>query len=232
MVAFLGTAHERTTLDLKRDYDRTSPLRPRYELAKDTAAFANALGGTLLVGAIEGTGASAGRATAFLSVPDPQALINELTEASRLCYPPPVIEPHRARVDASQQSLLLNRRCCDDADLLIINVQASLGGPIGCLDGDANGNRVDHAYRFPLRTSEGTRYLRPDELPFHMNSHERRTLLHLRQIDLDTPIDVWGRDVRAPMKPCTCSLVRVDGDRLVAVVDLRNGWPMIRTFQN
>lgn len=224
LVAFLGAAHERTMLDLKQDYKR-SPVRARYELAKDVAALANALGGTLLVGAIEGeiAGKKTGRATAFVDVPRDVELIDELTEAGRLCFPLSIVEVHRVTLKAIDQANILGRPCVTDAQLVIINVQASLAGPIGCLVPDNSGNRIDHAYRFPVRTAEGTRYLRPDELPFHMNSHERRTLLQLRQIPEDSPLDVWGRTGDGLTKSCRCSLVRVDADRLVAVLDRRDG---------
>lgn len=222
LVAFLGNAHERTTLDLKQDYSRT-PVRARYELAKDVTAFANALGGTLLVGAIEGTGAAKGRSVRFADVPDEADLINELTEATRLCLPLPVVEVHRATLSAADQASILGRTCADDARLVIINVQASIAGPIGCLGADAAGTRIDNAHRFPVRTAEGTRYLRPDELPFHMNSHERRTLLQLRQIPLGSALDVWGRTGDAPVRSCRCTLVRVDAERFVAVIEQRNG---------
>lgn len=221
LVSFLGVAHEKTTLDLKATYDRALPAR--YEQAKDLAAFANVLGGTLVVGAIEGKGPDKGRPIAFKSVPDVPYLTDELTEAVRLCFPPPVVLHHRITLTAAEQATLLDRPVSEDASLLIVNVQASLVSPIGCLGCDANGKKIDDHYRFPIRTVEGTRYLRPEELPFHMNSHERRTLLQLRQVPGDTMIFVWGRKLDGSVTPERCTLVSLDPERLVMRINRRDG---------
>jgi len=53
-----------------------------------------------------------------------------------------------------------------------------------------------------MRVGEGTRYLKPEELVFYMNSHERRMLIELRRIPgadgegaLDIPIHMFDRQL-------------------------------------
>jgi predicted HTH transcriptional regulator len=49
----LKTATKRTISDFKETYDLSDPTKT-YELAKDVVAFTNNLGGTILVGVVEG----------------------------------------------------------------------------------------------------------------------------------------------------------------------------------
>jgi hypothetical protein len=73
----------------------------------------------------------------------------------------------------------VGRRAAASVTLVAINVQPLLTTPVGCGACARDGTPVPDAHRFPVRTVDGTRYLRPEELAFHMNSHERRMLLQL-----------------------------------------------------
>lgn len=212
----LETATERTTLDFKKTYDLTDPTK-RYELGKDVVAFANNLGGTILIGVTEGKGIHAGRAVRFEHVQNSGELIKVLEAMVSLCRPVPVVVPEIVKLDAATQTSLLNRPVDDDVELLAINVYPLLATPIGAPSCDNEGKRIPDSYRFPIRTIEGTRYLRPEELAFHMNSAERRILLQLSQIRADERdmIDVWdyqlGDGLRPPRR---CSLKSVEAESL------------------
>jgi len=85
----IGTARETGTYDFKGSADPTDPR----ELAKDVAAFANAFGGVVLVGAVEDEQTH----TLKEYSPLPRAVADKLTTAYELavrdrCDPPPLVD--------------------------------------------------------------------------------------------------------------------------------------------
>ena len=90
----VGDGYEREVLDLKQTGKGTSA----FHFAKDVAAFANHLGGTLLVGAEE----HLGRVKEYhpLSEADVSAVQSTISMAVRdRCSPHPVVEPARIPYD-------------------------------------------------------------------------------------------------------------------------------------
>jgi hypothetical protein len=96
---------------------------------------------------------------------------------------------------------------CPDA-LVAAPAAAKVSRPGG---GEPKQVRVAHAWRFPIRRASQTHYLKPEELPLHMNPQTRRAYIRLDSIP---PRDgSWSRDVRAYFKtPSNFPGVTVQGE--------------------
>jgi hypothetical protein len=195
-ISLASAAHEKTVLDLKGHCDLSRPTQP-FELAKDMAAFANALGGTVLVGASERSdtlGRKTGRIEAFVPLADEQAIIKAATSAARdLCQPAITVEPEVIKLTRDEQRTLVDKPLQSVATLVALNVHPLVASPSGVAACDSTGMRIADAYRFPLRFLEGTKWLKPEELAFHMNSHERRIYLLLVRLPRDRDVLVWDK---------------------------------------
>jgi hypothetical protein len=221
-LSLAANAHEKTVLDLKTRYDLAN-LTSAFELAKDMAAFANALGGTVLVGASEHSdllGRKTGRIEAFVPNIDDQTLIKAATTAARdLCQPPITVEPEVIKLAVSEQASVVRRPLSQDATLVALNVHPLVASPCAAAACDAAGVRIANAYRFPLRFLEGTKWLKPEELAFHMNSHERRIYLLLAQMPRDQQIQVWDKGQGALGAKRLAKLVDVDAERMIVKLE-------------
>lgn len=154
-------AFERETLDFKR---AQGAARGAFEYAKDVAALANHLGGTILVGAVED------RATATLVRYEPmdtaaaRAVRTEYEQAVRnLCSPVPEV--------------VVETIAHDTGFVVAVNVRAHVEKLVGVHrpgDGDA--------WTFPLRRATQTIYLLPEQLPLYAEPRVRRALLLLGRI--------------------------------------------------
>lgn len=152
-------AHERTTLDFKEVYDLSDLDKDdtRFELAKDIAALANNVGGTLLVGAVEDRRTS--RIARFDSIQDPARMIKTIDEGSGFCLPVPLAQGVIVELDPDEQQRILRRPGVQhDVTLVAVNVPPYLNGPVAVKvwDGKRKGASIADAYRFPLRGAEGT----------------------------------------------------------------------------
>jgi hypothetical protein len=225
----LSVAHEHAIFDFKSKYETSDPTTP-FEIAKDVCAFANHLGGTILVGACEGKGTKLGRIVRFgeLTDPSPRELVKEVDRAISLyCRPVPIVDVIQIPLDAAQVAQILDAaqvaqilgRSISTTLVVAINVPPMLNTPVGCLScsdeckqcKDAGqlcackGKPIADAFRFPIRTIETTRFLRPDELARTMNVIERRALLDLQAIQGEEKILVWfnpGDKMRHSAIPC------------------------------
>jgi hypothetical protein len=220
-----SAAHEKTVLDLKERYD-VQNVAHRFELAKDLAAFANALGGTVLVGVSEKSdqlGRKTGRIEAFVPVQDEQSLIKAATVAARdLCRPSITVEPEVIKLTTAEQAGIVKNPLPHDTVVIAFNVHPLLASPAGVAGCDASGTRIPHAYRFPIRFLEGTKWLHPEELAFHMNSHERRIYLLLAGLRRDRAVVVWdkgeGKTVSGGKR--TVMIADLDAERLILKLEL------------
>jgi hypothetical protein len=201
--ADLVDKHETSTFDWKQTYDIAAP-GAHFEIAKDVAAFASAMGGTIIVGAVEGKGARKGYSANLMTVIDTGTLITEISNAvRRRCRPLPVFRPIVIRVSTDEASAIVGRAwTVGPVDLIAVNVWPLASGPVGVEVCDKQGQAVDDAYRFPMRGGEGTRFLLPEELALYLSSHERRIAVLLRQIpgtdatgQIDIPVHVYDRRV-------------------------------------
>lgn len=220
--ALLDRAHEKATFDFKGEYDLGDLDKEdsRFEIAKDIAAFANHLGGTIVVGAVEHK--PTGRLCSFRSVQNIKGLVEAIDQACGFCLPVPFAAHEEIELDVATQERVLRRSgATAPVVLLAINVQPTLNGPVGVKVWQKNkkGQSLDHAFRFPCRGDESTRFLRPEELVLAMNSHERRILIQLDRIGPGGSVSLW---TPMPMSggistETECSIERIDHDGFVVV---------------
>ncbi|NTX32818.1 ATP-binding protein [Myxococcus sp. CA033] len=164
-----GTTREHYSLDLKSAID----LSKRFEMAKDMAAFANNIGGTLLIGAIEDPSSGTLQAYRPLSESDAAKTVKAYSEtAIQRCYPTPFIDPKSIPLDIGH--------------VVAINIWAFPSQPVGVkVRGDgADGFRGD-SYVFPVRSGVDTNFIRPDQLPMFMLPEARRRAIMLESIPVD-----------------------------------------------
>jgi len=155
----IGTL-ERSTLDFKARPDTRGDAA--YERAKDMAAFANALGGTILVGCAD----TSDRLTAYLPLApaDTTTTRRHYEEAARdLCVPAPVIVPHEIGWESGV--------------IVAINVRPYPDRVIGV----RKAGRPD-VYTFPLRQMTRTIFLKPEQIAMYSDPRVRRALVLLRAI--------------------------------------------------
>ena len=235
-VAKLSVASEHAISDFKGRYE-TKDRTVAFEIAKDVCAFANHLGGTIIVGAQEGKKADQGRIVAFvpLTDPSPGELVTHVDRAIKLyCLPVPIANAIEIPLDDAQVSAIL-QRTGPAASIVAINVQPALNTPVGCLScsdeckecktGGAlcscKGKAIPDAYRFPIRTIESARFLRPDELAKTMNIAERRALLELQAIECEPKILVWFNSQSGFQRQVSeCKIVRLDPTIMVCLFQL------------
>jgi len=161
----VGDGYERATIDLKLK----GQLKPGFEVAKDVAAFANHLGGTLLVGAKELNGC------VEMYQPLDEAAASDVQKAASeavmdRCSPRPIFDFVRIRHG--------------DGFVLAVNVWPYIGQPVGvavkCLKcHDDFGGR---AFVFPMRIGDRSDYLLPEQLPMFMLPEVRRAVILLQRI--------------------------------------------------
>jgi Putative DNA-binding domain len=163
----LGTSRESGTFDFKGEQDPDD----QRELAKDIAAFANALGGTVLVGAVED------RRRATLGCYKP---IQRLEDAEKLkrayelaitqrCVPQPVAEVVRIETDPTVHPT---------GHVVAVNVYAAANAPIG-VRWDQSGSQ---SFAFPLRTATQAYFMPPTEIAMLMVPQVRRVAVLLEKI--------------------------------------------------
>ncbi len=164
----LGQGAEHALWDLK---ERLSPVD--FEHAKDVAAFANHLGGTILIGVVERDS----RIEAFRPLLSQDADAYEQTIAHSLenrCRPVPLINFERIHHP--------------EGLLLAVNVWPSVAAVIG-VSVRAGGNGYGGtAWVFPVRLGNDTTYISSESLPMHMLPQLRRTLILLASIKNDEEV--------------------------------------------
>jgi hypothetical protein len=166
----IGRGAEHALWDLK---ERLSPVE--FHRAKDVAAFANHLGGTLLIGAIDdGTGQIASfRPLTTAEADDYEKGIAQAID--NRCRPVPLINYER-----------IHHR---EGLLLAVNVWPSIASVVGVrVRADAADGFGNHAYVFPVRLGNATSFLSTESLPMHMIPQLRRMLILLASIDRDEPV--------------------------------------------
>jgi hypothetical protein len=167
----LGAGRESGTYDFKGAVDPT-PGPKRRELAKDAAAFANATGGVVLVGAEEDEETG----TLRKYNPMPEGFAESVKAAydsavADLCRPQPVIDAVRVKAPAPFSGYVV-----------AVNVNPTPLSPVGVrwIEDPKNA-----AWAFPLRTTTHTAHLSPTELAMLMVPEIRRAAILLDSIPLD-----------------------------------------------
>ncbi len=173
---------ERSTLAFRSFVDPKKPTRH----AVDVAAFANALGGVILVG----VGRKEGRAHIHGLRDQTFAEVCAIFEhAAAICSPSPVVAVRSIHVD-------------DDTTIAAVNVEPFVdqivAAPASPKRVRKDGSPALPSWTFPVRTSTETRHLVPAELAMYMNRAARRILVLLSRIPLDSrrEVAVWYRERR------------------------------------
>ena len=180
----VGIAYERATLDLKRTYLDKGTRPPRFEMAKDVAAFANAIGGTILVGIQEGHPSGTVARYAPLSDDEATAHTKAIQEAvDHRCRPRPLVQ--------------IERIPCNSLVVLAVNVWPYPPGCVAVLaEADPSADHGGKSWVFPLRLNESTTYLEPEQLSMLMDPKVRRIAILLSHIP----------------KNALCTVQRLSGD--------------------
>ena len=190
----VGHGYERATLDLKARCN----LGKTVHLAKDVAAFANHLGGTILVGATEANS----RVGAYtpLTEADTAATQDAISKAvADRCSPRPVLDFARYREGTGF--------------VLAVNVQPFIGQAVGVrvMADKASGGYGGDAYAFPLRSGSDSAYLLPEQLAMYMLPNLRRLEIMLAPLQPGDRITVLGRTGQGvPAQPHVVKFKTID----------------------
>lgn len=159
----VGVTCEKTTLDFK-----VTPNTDAFEVAKDVAAFANAAGGTLLLG-----GSTTGEVVSAyvpLTAADASAAQRFYEQSVRdRCRPGPLTAvEHIPR---------------DGGVVVAINIWPSLGQPVGAefkKVGNQQGSWPQGVYLYPVRVGSHTRPILPEQMHMFVDAKFRRNAIALR----------------------------------------------------
>ena len=142
---FINTTVERADLDFKERL----PNPDAFEMAKDIAALANGLGGSILIGA-KTTGKFLCTDLPGIPLKDAIALADQFERAAgSRCRPRAVLDCAVIRLPTDPNSAVLS-----------VNVAAAAAAPIGV---DLRDKGDDNSWKFPLRTTSQTVWLSPDQ---------------------------------------------------------------------
>jgi hypothetical protein len=132
-------------------------------MAKDVAAFANHLGGTLLLGAVE-TDEILRKYFGMTPQEAGKAIRSYSDAAADRCWPRPVLDPacYEDPSDSAKKIVAINVE--PSLELVCVKVKADL----------EKEKWGDYAYVFPVRTGNNARYLQPGQLAMFMTPHVRR----------------------------------------------------------
>lgn len=195
-----GTSREELSLDAKATYD---PAK-KFEMGKDVAAFANASGGALLIGAYE----DSAKLIQYkpLSSADAINIRQAFEEAIRdRCTPIPRVLP----VQIPHLT----------GEVLAINVWPFPGQIVGvCREG--NKRVASNGFVFPIRTATQTDYLLPEQLPMLMLPDIRRIAILLDDIPMAERTDIKAHVAIGP-HPQSCLPKELDAS-LISYTQLSN----------
>lgn len=170
----IGTDIERAVMDWK-----VVPAATEFHKAKDVAAFANHLGGTLLLGAAEANGQLA--AYVGLSVADAGAVRAAFSKAvANRCNPFPLIDFDEFEDPGDSTRRIVAVHVWPS--LLLIGVKVMAHKPTE--------GWGDSSYVFPVRTGTDADFLQPDQLAMYMTPEVRRIAVLLSRIPKGTMIRV------------------------------------------
>lgn len=173
----VGTARETSRCDFKATYRLGSSPPPYFEMAKDVAAFANASGGVILVGACE----AEQKLSKYLPLPEKEAdaLAAEFSkQVTQRCSPVPMIDPRRIPFESGF--------------VVAVNVWAFPAQPVGVkLSPDKSVEKFgEPCWVFPVRAGIDTIFLRPEQLSMLMLPQHRTTAALLEGIPKEKRRDI------------------------------------------
>lgn len=179
--AFINTTVERADLDFKTTIQL--PTNP-FELAKDVAALANGLGGSIVIGATT-QGKFLCTGLPGIPVQDAIALSTDFERAAGdRCRPRAVLDCAVIRLPSDPSKAVLS-----------VNVAASAVAPVGI---NLREKSDADAWKFPLRTTSQTVWLSPDQFGAFENMTARRSGALLASIPLGERQELTVRPERIP----------------------------------
>lgn len=161
----IGTPETRS-LDFKKTYAKGTPASfDGFELGKDVAALANAMGGAILVGAQEA--ASALHIYLPLDDAEAKATVRAVDDAVKVrCSPSPVVSAEKIAHGSGY--------------IVALNVSPFPGQPVGVwVKGDRADGYGDPCWTFPVRVGAQTKFFRPEQLAMLMSAEYRRIVILL-----------------------------------------------------
>lgn len=171
-----AVSRERHDLDFKEAADPQRTL----EHAKDVAAFANTLGGVILVGATLDNGVVSYPGVSMTNpnpklCQQPDRVVESFEQAAKNhCAPRPSID-----------AVVITRS--NGTKIVAVNVDPFIDHPIACKAYVTNKQTnqlevVDGGWRFPYRVASLTEFLTPTELPMYMDPQVRRAIVLLERV--------------------------------------------------
>lgn len=162
----VGAAIERAVMDWK-----VKPANFAFEKAKDVAAFANHLGGCILIGASE----HKGQLAKYVGLTQAEAgkVRDEYSKAvAQRCQPPPTVdfEEYEDPTDSTKRIVAIN--VWPSLNLIGVKINTTKdtegwGGP---------------AYAYPVRSGTDATYLQPVQLPMYITPQVRRIAVMMSRI--------------------------------------------------
>ncbi len=206
----VGAHAETYALDIKRTSRNRHGSFVPFELAKDVAAFANATGGVLLIGADEDLTSATLREYVGLGSEQDRLEHAKAYEAAvqDRCSPVPLINP----VSVSDSS---------GKFVLAVNVWPFPSQAVGVkVDGSKSDGYGGPSFVFPLRTGRVTAYIRPEQLAMLMDPATRRIAALLESIPPHKRLAVSVISTREGVQVSehTFEIVRVDAQSNVLQV--------------
>lgn len=165
--ALNARAREKQDLDFKTFVAKDQ----MWEHAKDIAAFANALGGVLLVGADNTT--------------DPTVLAYPGVAGQTIADVMRIYENAGAMCSPAQNVDVVPIKEPGGADLVAVNVDPSVDQVVASPGGHKGGGILGHLWRFPIRRGSQTDDIKPEDLAMFINRQARRAYLMVAGIPSD-----------------------------------------------
>lgn len=160
-------AREKQDLDFKTFADK----REMWEHAKDIAAFANSLGGVLLIGADDKSDRTVLKYPGV--VRQTVAEVKDIYEdAGAMCSPPQNVD-------------VVPIKGPGNVDLVAVNVDPHVDQLVASPGGHTKTGRLPHVWRFPIRRASQTDDIAPEDIAMYMNPQVRRAFLKLSAIPQD-----------------------------------------------
>ncbi|MFT3697733.1 MAG: ATP-binding protein [Kofleriaceae bacterium] len=158
---------------------KVQPAKWIFERAKDVAAFANHLGGTLLIGASEVDGEL--KAYVGLSVKDAEAVRDDYSKAvADRCQPRPAIDFEQFDCESDPTKRIVAINVQPSLNLVGVKVRAD----------KTNEGFGGELYAYPVRSGTDARYLAPGELAMFMTPQIRRAFVLLSRIPPKTLVTI------------------------------------------
>jgi hypothetical protein len=173
----VGTGIERAVMDWKEKCTATD-----FHIAKDVAAFANHLGGVLIIGAQE----SAGQLAAYVGMTPSEAgdVRDKISKAVKdRCQPPPQIEfeEFQSPNDPDERIVVVNVW----PSLQLVGVKIAAHKPTEGYGGES--------FVYPVRSGTDAMYLTPAQIPMYMTPQVRRVAVLLSKIPYNTEVRIYVR---------------------------------------